>query len=417
VRRLRRVGGQTFASLQIRNFRLYFIGQFISISGTWLQSFAQGFLVLWVLHASAVDLGITVALPFAPMLLLGPLGGLVVDRSNKRRILYATQSAAGLLALTMGVLVATHHVDLPAIWVLGGLLGVVNLFDNPARQSFVQEMVGRDLLPNAVSLNSAMINMGRVVGPAIGGALLLLVGAATCFFVNAASFAAVLVALALMRGDEIMRIRTVVRAKGQVREGLRYSWDDHELRDVLASVVLVGLLAFNFTVTLPLLTHGVLAGSSTDYTFVTCCMGLGGLLGGLYVAHRARPTRRLLALLALCFGVLMVALALAPSVLVACLVIVPMGAASLAFVSTANATLQLHSREEMRGRVMALYAMGFLGTTPIGALVVGVVADASSARVAIGLGAAANLAACAFLFATARERAAARVVAPAASTA
>jgi MFS family permease len=404
VRFLRRATDQTFVSLHVHNFRLYFIGQFISISGTWLQSFAQAFLVVRVLHGSAVDLGITVALPFLPMLLLGPLGGVVVDRSNKRRILYLTQSSAGLLALSMGILVTTNHVSLHAIWILGTLLGVVNLFDNPARQSFVQEMVGKELLSNAVSLNSAMINMGRVVGPAIG-AVLLFVGIATCFYVNAASFLALLVALALMRTNEITPIRTVARARGQVREGLRYAWGDSELREVLASVVLVGLLAFNFTVTLPLLALTVLHGTNAAYSLVTCSMGLGGLLGGLYVAHRSRPTRRLLARLALCFGVLMAGVAVAPSVLVACLVIVPMGAASLAFVSTANATLQLNSREEMRGRVMSLYAMGFLGTTPIGAVVIALVAAASSARMAIGVGAAANLVAFAFLALTARTRA------------
>jgi len=374
VTRLRRATGRTFAALQVRNFRLYFVGQLISISGTWLQSFAQGFLVVQILRASAIDLGITIALPFLPMLLFGPLGGVVVDRSNKRHILYATQTAAGLLALTLGVLVSTHHVSLTAIWVVGALLGVVNLFDNPARQSFVQEMVGRELIPNAVSLNSAMINLGRVLGPAIGAALLF-VGIAACFYVNAASFLALLVALALMRTDEITRIRTVVRAKGQVRAGLRYAWDDHELREVLASVV------------------------------------LGGLLGGLYVAHRARPTRRLLAVLALAFGLLMAALALAPTVAIACLAIVPMGAASLAFVSTANASLQLHSKEEMRGRVMSLYAMGFLGTTPIGAVLAGLIAEATDARVAIAVGAAANLLASAYLVTTARARAASRIAA------
>lgn len=401
---LRRASDQTFLSLQVRNFRLYMIGQFISISGTWLQSFALGYLVIVDLHGSAVDLAVTVALPFLPMLLLGPFGGAVVDRSNKRRILYMTQSAAGLLALTMGILVTTHDVSLTAIWTIGTLLGVINLFDNPARQSFVQEMVGKDLLPNAVSLNSAMINMGRIVGPAIGGALLF-VGIAACFYVNAVSFLALLTALVLMRSSEITPIRTVARAKGQIREGLRYVWANQELREVLVSVVLVGLLAFNFTVTLPLLALGVLHGTRADYSFITCSMGLGGLVGGLFVAHRSRPTRKLLGVLALCFGILMAAVAIAPTVLVACILIVPMGAASLAFVSTANATLQLNSKEEMRGRVMSLYAMGFLGTTPIGAIVIALVAAASSARVAIGVGAAANLVAFVFLTYAARSRA------------
>jgi MFS family permease len=429
VTRLRRISGQTFQSLRVRNFRLYFIGQLVSISGTWLQSFALGYLVLAVLHGSAVELGITIALPFLPMLLLGPLGGLVVDRSNKRRILYVTQAGAGLLALSMGLLVTTHAVSLPLIWAIGLLLGVVNLFDNPARQSFVQEMVGRDLLPNAVSLNTAMINLGRIIGPAIGG-LLLLVGVAACFYLNAATFVAVIVALALMRSDEITPIRTVARAKGQVRSGLRYAWGEHELREVLVAVTLMGILAWNFTVTLPLLALTVLhsgahhgaapaatPASARALTYVMCAMGLGGLLGSLYVAHRSRPTRRLLSILCLAFGVLMVGLALAPTVLAACLVIVPLGAASLAFMSTANATLQLKSREELRGRVMALYAMGFLGTTPIGALLIGVIADATNARVAIGVGAAATLCACAYLVATARDRARATLPAVATPTA
>jgi MFS family permease len=389
--------------MRVRNFRLYFIGQLISISGTWLQSFAQGFLVVWTLKAPPVDLGITIALPFLPMLLLGPLGGTVVDRSDKRVVLYFTQTAAALLALSLGILVSTHHVSLPAIWALAALLGVVNLFDNPARQSFVQEMVGKDLLPNAVSLNSALINTGRVVGPAIGGALLF-VGVAACFYVNAASYVALLVALAMMRSEEITRIRTVSRAGGQIRQGLRYAFENREIREVLTSVTIVGLFAFNFTVTLPLLAHGVLHGTKVDYLLMTCSMGLGGLIGGLYVAHRSRPTRKLLALLAATFGILMGVVAVAPSIWLACLAIVPMGAASLAFVSTANATLQLHSEEHMRGRVMSLYAMGFLGTTPIGAIVVSLVAAASNARVAIAVGAFATVSASLILFGAARTR-------------
>jgi MFS family permease len=415
MRFVRRVSGRTFLALQVRNFRLYFIGQLISISGTWMQSFAQGFLVVWTLHASPVDLGITVALPFLPMLLLGPLGGVVVDRSDKRFVLYFTQSGAAILALSLGILVSTHHVSLTAIWTIAALLGVVNLFDNPARQSFVQEMVGKELLPNAVSLNSALINMGRIVGPAIGGALLF-VGVATCFYVNAASYVALLTALAMMRAGEITRIRTVSRARGQVRQGLRYAFANREIREVLTTVTIVGLFAFNFTVTLPLLAIRVLHGTSADYALITCSMGLGGLLGGLYVAHRSRPTRKLLGLLAAAFGLLMGLVAAAPSIWLACIAIVPMGAASLAFVSTANATLQLHSDEQMRGRVMSLYAMGFLGTTPIGALVVGLVAAASNARVAIAVGAFATVGTSLILLGAARAHATAPLAGTAPAT-
>jgi MFS family permease len=404
VRLLRSLSDRTFLSLRVRNFRLYFVGQLISISGTWMQSLAQGTLVVYVLKASPIDLGITVALPFLPMLLFGPFGGIVVDRSDKRRILYLTQSASGLLALALGILVSTHHVSLPVIWTLASLLGVVNLFDNPARQSFVQEMVGRELLPNAVSLNSALINLGRVVGPAIAAIIFVLVNIEACFFVNAASYAAVIVALALMDASQIARIRTVRHAKHQIRDGLAYAWADRQLREVLATVTVVGTFAFNFTVMLPLFTHGSLHAPKTDFAYLTCALGLGGLLGGLFVAHRSRPTRSLLVALGVAFGVLMCAVALAPTVLVACVALVPMGAASLAFVSTANATLQLNSREEMRGRVMALYAMGFLGTTPIGALAVSAITSATSARVGLGVGALATLLATAYLAASARER-------------
>jgi MFS family permease len=424
----RRMTNKTFASLQIRNFRLYFIGQSISISGTWMQSLAQGWLVVNAsqyvengrhLHASTpIDLGLTIALPFVPLLLFGPFGGLLVDRSDKRRILYCTQTAAGLLALALGLLVTTHHVSLPAIWTLAGLLGVVNLFDNPARQSFVQEMVGKEHLSNAVSLNSAMINGGRVVGPAIGAALFTFVPLATCFYLNAASYVAVIVALAMMDTAQIARIRTVHRASGQVRDGFRYVARTPELREVLASVALIGTFAFNFTVTLPLLAKSVLHGTATDYAFMMCSMGLGGLVGGLYVAHRSRPTRALLSGLAAFFAVLMGAVAVAPSLLVACLLLVVMGAASLAFISTANSTLQLHSAEEMRGRVMSLYAMGFLGTTPIGALCIALIASASNARWAIGVGALATMVASGYLVLGARATRAVPVAAgPAPTTA
>lgn len=404
MRFLRNATSRTFLSLRVRNFRLYFIGQGISISGTWMQSVAQAWLVVTLPGFTPWDLGVTIALPFLPMLLFGPFGGVVIDRSDKRKVLYATQCVAGLLAVALGVLVVVHHVSLPAIWTLAAILGFVNLFDNPARQSFVQEMVGRELLPNAVSLNSALINMGRVVGPALSAVLIATISIAVCFFVNAASYAAVIVALALMRKSEITRIRTVTRAKGQIRAGLAYAWGNREIRNVLTSIVIVGTFAFNFTVTLPIFVRSVLHGSAADYAFVTCSFGFGAVLGGLYVAHRSRPTRALLTGLALAFGALLAVVAFAPNVAAACAVLVPLGFASLAFVSTANATLQLHSDEAMRGRVMSLYAMGFLGTTPIGALIISAVTAASNARMALAVGAVATLAASAFLWATARER-------------
>lgn len=378
---------RTFAALAVRNYRLFFTGQLISVSGTWMQSVAQGWLVLKVTHNSAVYLALAIALQYVPMLLFASYGGVVADRLAKRRILYVTQTSAGLLALVLGLLVSTHHASLGAIFGLAFGLGIVNLFDNPARQAFVQEMVGRDLLTNAVSLNSALMNGGRLIGPAVAGGLISGFGVAACFYTNAASYIAVIIALALMRSAELTPIRRVQRAGGQLRSGLRYVLETPLLRTVLAATFVVGTFAFNFTVTLPELTRVTFhATSPVRYTLILAAMGFGAVIGGLYVAHRSRPTVAMLTTLALVFGGFMTIAALAPSLPVAMVAMVPTGAASIAFVSTANALLQLNSAEHMRGRVMSLYATAFLGTTPIGALVIGSVIAATNPRVGMLVG-------------------------------
>jgi MFS family permease len=381
---------QTFSSLRIRNYRLYFVAQLISVSGTWMQTVAQAWLVLH-LTGSGVDLGLVVGLQFLPMLLFGPFGGLVADRMNKRRLLYATQTAGGLLALVLGVLVVSHTVELWQVYLLAGLLGVVNVFDNPARQTFVMEMVGRDDLPNAVSLNTVVMNASRVVGPAIGGVVITLFGLGVCFFVNAASYIAVVVGLSMMRAVELHPTAPVERARGQIREGFRYVWRTPALRNTLLAIALIGIFAYNFTVTLALLAKVTFHGGAGTYSLLTACMGIGAVVGGLFAAHRARPTPRLLQVLALVFGGLLAAVALAPTLLTAALAITAMGAASIGFIATANATLQLTSAPAMRGRVMALYAMAFLGTTPIGAPLVGAIAQWTDPRVALLSGAVATV--------------------------
>ena len=387
---MRTAARQTFSSLRVRNFRLYFTAQMISVSGTWMQSVAQAWLVLH-LTGSGVDLGIVVGLQFLPMLLFGPFGGLVADRTNKRKLLFLTQSAGGLLALVLGILVVTHAVVLWQVYLLAGLLGVVNLFDNPVRQTFMIEMVGRDDLPNAVSLNAALMNGSRVVGPAIGGVIITVFSLGVCFFVNAASYVAVLIGLSMMRTSELRPTEPVPRAKGQVREGFRYVWATPALRNVLLAVALIGIFAYNFTVTLALLAKVTFHGGAGAYATLTACMGAGAVVGGLIAAHRARPTPRLLQVLALIFGGLLAAVAVAPTLLAADLLIVLMGAASIGFIATANATLQLTSDPAMRGRVMALYAMAFLGTTPIGAPLVGAIAQWTNPRVALLTGAVATV--------------------------
>ncbi|HVB92707.1 MAG TPA: MFS transporter [Acidimicrobiales bacterium] len=382
---VRNAWNQTFRSLRVRNYRVYFISQLISVSGTWMQSIAQAWLVLR-LTGNGVDLGIVTGLQFLPMLLFGPFGGLVADRLDKRRLLFATQAGGGLLALTLGILDATHMVELWQVYVLAAGLGVVNLFDNPARQTFVMEMVGRDDLPNAVSLNSVVMNASRVVGPAIGGLVIVLFGLSVCFFFNAVSYVAVLIGLSMMRIADLHRTPPVEKARGQVRDGLRYVWRTPPLRNTLIAMAVIGIFAYNFTVTLALLAKTTFHGGAGTYSLLTSCMGVGAIVGGLLAAHRAKPTPRLLHTLALVFGVLLVGVAFAPTLALAMVLIVFMGAASIGFIATANATLQLQSEPAMRGRVMSLYAMAFLGSTPIGAPLVGAIAQWSNPRVSMAVG-------------------------------
>lgn len=381
------VSAKTFAAMKVRNFRLYFFGQLISTSGTWMQSVAQGWLILQ-LTGSSLDLGIAIALQYLPILLIGSYGGLVADRHEKRRILYFTQSSAGLLALVLGVLITTHHVTPMSVYVVSFALGIVNLFDVPTRQAFVQEMVGRDLIANAVSLNSVLMNSGRVIGPGIAAGFIALVGTAGSFYANAVSYLAVLGALFLMHSSEFEPMATVVRERGQLRLGLKYVWETPLLRNVITSVAVVGTFAFNFTVTLPLLARVTFhQRSAAQYGVLLGAMGVGAVIGGLYVAHRSRPTLRLLAALALGFGVSMTMVAFAPTITWAEVLMVPTGAFSIALVSSANATLQLNSSEEMRGRVMSLYGTAFLGTTPIGAPLIGLIIAGTNPRIGLFVGA------------------------------
>jgi len=403
-RKVRQAGRRTFRALSVRNFRLYFTGQVISVSGTWMQTVAQAYLILFVLHGTGLDVAIATSLQFLPLLLLGPFGGLIADRLDKRKVLYSTQATAGTLALVFGLLVATHSVTLTDVYLLATGLGCVNLFDNPARQTFVSEMVGLDLLPNAVSLNSVLMNSARVIGPAIGGVLILTVGVGTCFFLNAASYAAVIVALAMMRSAELYRQPGVRRAKGQVREGLRYAWATRDLRVPLLSMAIVGVFAFNFTVTLPLLAKFTFHGGASLYSWFMVAMGAGAVAGGLVTAFRSRPSTRLLALIGVLFGCAILAVALAPTEVVALVLLVPMGAASISFVATNNATLQLRADPAMRGRVMALNAVAFLGSTPIGAPLLGYLSDVTTPRVALAVGGVATLLASIPLFVLAAQR-------------
>ena len=383
---------RTFDALSVRNYRLYFWGQVVSVSGTWMQSVAQAWLVLKLTH-SGVELGALPAVQFLPMLLAGPWGGLVADRMDKRRTLLATQTVSGLLALILGLLTLTGAVRVWMIFALAAGLGCVNAADNPTRQTFVMEMVGPDRLTNAVTLNSVVMNAARITGPAVAGVLIYTVGIATCFLVNAGSYVAVVAALVMMRRGELSPADRVTSRRGQVTAGLRYVWATPAVRTPLLMVAVIGTLAYNFTVTLALLARFTFHSGAGGYSAMTSVFGAGAVVGGLVAASRGRPTGRRLAMVALAFGVLLVLCALMPDLPAELVALAAMGAFSITFIATANTTLQLAAAPEMRGRVMALYAVAFLGSTPIGSPIVGWVSQTFGPRVGIGLGGVATIAA------------------------
>ncbi len=387
----------TFASLRIRNFRLFLGAQVVSVTGTWMQSVAQMWLVLH-LTGSGLALGVTAALQFLPMLLFGTYGGLLADRIDKRRVLMLTQSLAGVTALVLAFLTLSGAVQLWMVYGLAFALGMVNVFDNPARQSFVTELVGRDSVTNAIGLNSAVFTGARVIGPAIAGILITLVGTGYCFLYNGLSYFPVVVALMLMRTSELKRIEPMPRAKGQIREGLRYAWNRPELRFPLLLMLVIGLLAFNFSVLMPLMARYVFNAGASTFGLLMSFMGIGAFVGALFSANRRLPTHRLLALAGALLGVFLIGAAIAPNLWLELAVLVPMGGAMTTFQATANSLLQLNSEPRFRGRVMALYVIVFIGSTPIGGPLVGWIAQQYGARTGLALGGIAALAASVVIF-------------------
>jgi MFS family permease len=370
-----------------RNFRLFFIGQAVSVTGTWVQSVASAWLVLQLTHASGVALGVQAALNFGPILFIGPFAGLLADRRNKRSILIATQTAFGVLALALWALVAADVVTLWMVYVLSFLQGVVTAVDNPARQSFYAEMVEPKELTNAVSLNAAIMTGTRIVGPAVAGLLIAAIGLAPCFLLNGLSYLAVIGGLWAMRQDELRR-SVAERRKGQLREGLAYAWKTPELRDPLIWMAIVYMFSFNFSILFPLMAKRVFGGGAGLLGTLLSVMGVGSLLGALLMTRQRDPNSRRLAVASVVFGSATVLVAVAPTLWSELVLLVPMGLASMVFMITGNSTLQLNSRPEMRGRVMGLYGIVFLGGTPIGAPIAGWVAERLGTRMALGMGAA-----------------------------
>jgi MFS family permease len=370
---------RTFRSLRIRNYRLYFFGQIVSFTGTWVQSVAQMWLVL-EMTGSGFDLGLVTALQFAPMLVFGAWGGVIADRFDKRRVLIATQSAGAALALVLGTLAALDVLELWHVYAFALALGVVTVVDNPTRQSFAVEMVGPDELSNAIGLNSAIFTSARMLGPALAGVLIGTVGVVVCFFVNAGSYLAVIAALYAMNANDLRRTARAERRRGQVVAGLRYVWTRAELRTTLVLVAVIGTFAFNFRVLLPIMARDVFAGGAGTYGALAAAMGAGTVAGALIAAGRRRPTRPALVGSALAYAAFIVLAGMAPVFALEIAALVPMGAAGIAFLSTANAMMQLNATDSMRGRVMALYAVVFLGSTPIGSPLAGWLAETIGVR-------------------------------------
>jgi MFS family permease len=377
-------------SLEIPNYRRWFAGQIVSISGNWMQTVAEMWLVVH-LTGSGVAVGVTAALQFVPILLVGALGGVLADRCDKRRLLMLTQALMAVPALTLFALTATGATQLWMVYALVFVRGIVLAVDNPLRQSFVMEVVGTDRVVNAVSLNSVIVHTGRILGPAIAGAVIALAGLSLCFALNAASFGAMLIAVAGMDRDALLPSPRAGRARGQVREAVREVASRPALFGPLAMMAVIGTLSFNFQVLLPLFAKFTWHGTASTYALLTTAMGIGSVCGALAAGARNRVTPRLLAGSALLFGAAELAAAAAPTLLAQALVLAPLGAASVTFAAGVNSSLQLAADGPSRGRVMSLYSVVFLGSTPIGAPLVGWLAQEYGPRAGLVLGALAAL--------------------------
>ncbi|MEV6116314.1 MFS transporter [Streptomyces sp. NPDC052109] len=379
-----------FAALSVPNFRRYVAGQSLSLVGTWVETVAQALLVLRLTHSGTL-LGLTTAARYAPLLLLSPYAGLLVDRFHKRRVLLATQAGLGLVSALLGTSVLTGSVRLWQVIVLAVVFGMFSAVDNPARQAFVQELVGHDLVRNAVTLNSTSVNVARVIGPTIAAMLVSTVGIGWCFVANAASFGFVIASLLSLDVHALHPSAPVQRARGQFRAGLHYAASKTAIIRPLLMMALVGAFTFEFEVSLPLLAEHTFRGSETTYSWLLAALGAGAVGGGLYAAYSARTGVKRLTKASIAFGIAVGLVAAAPNVATAVAACVLAGAASIIFLTTGNSTIQLASEPDYRGRVTALWSTALVGSTPIGSPIIGALSDAAGTRYALLLGTAACL--------------------------
>ena len=376
----------TFTSLHNRNYRLFFTGGLVSNTGTWMQRVAQDWLVLQVLHGTGTQLGITTGLQFLPMLLFSMWAGVLADRYSKRALLYVTQTGLALTALALGLLDVAGVAQIWHVYVLAFLTGVITALDNPTRQSFVVEMVGREHLSNAVGLNSASFQSARVIGPAAAGLLINWIGTGPVFLVNAASFIAVLISLTAMNPALLHPAPRTARGPGQLREGLRYVRARPDLLFVLLVVFFVGTFGMNFQMTTALMAVNVFHRGAGQYGLLGSAMAVGSVVGALFAARRKRPRLRLIVLATAAFGIAEVAAGVMPTYLTFALSLPFAGVTALTVITAANSTMQLAVSPVMRGRVMALYMAVFMGGTPLGAPIVGWVGQTFGPRWTLWLG-------------------------------
>ncbi|MDQ6698322.1 MAG: MFS transporter [Actinomycetota bacterium] len=388
--RLKNATRETFVSLRSRNFRLFFTGQLISQIGNWLTLVAQTLLVLKLTH-SGVALGLLAAAQFGPVLLIGPWAGLVADRSDKRKLLLIIQTIAMAQSFALAAFAFSGSTSVVLIYAIALVGGMTIAFDNPARRSFVVEMVPEEHMSNGVSLNSALMTGSRVVGPALAGLLVGTVGFGWCFLSDGLSYLAVLTGYWMMRPSELRRPPITPRGKGQVREGLRYARNQPELWVPLCMMAIVGTLAFNFQVVFPLFVTRDLGGGDGTFTLLFSVVSVGSLVGALATARRKRINVRSVSVASLGFGAALGLIALSPNQAVAFPIGLLVGLGSISFLTASTAIVQIQSNPEMRGRVLALQSMVFLGSTPIGGPIVGWICQEFGARYGLAVGAAAGL--------------------------
>lgn len=361
-------GGRS--ALRHRNYRLYLVGQSLSQAGTWMQSVAMGWLVLKVTGSGGM-LGLVTAAQFTPALLFGPMAGALADRYSRWKMLNVTQLLAASVATTIGVMVATGTIRIWSLMVLAALFGTVNAFDMPIRSSFVYELVGPDDLTEAVGIGSTANNVARIFGPSAAGFLIAVTSLSVPFFVNGVSYLAISISLLLMRRSEFVPKTPAPRARGQVREGIRIVWADPRLRTPLLMAVIIGMLAYENQIALPLFAKFTFGKGSAGYGLLSSFMGIGSVVGGLVVARFGRATHRRLGYAALFLGVAMTIAALMPTYTAMLVSLLVVGMGSVFFITMNSANLQLSSPPEVRGRVMALYITALIGTTPIGGPIIG----------------------------------------------